>query len=166
MQSEELNQDGLDPNAMLERPVEPRTTAFEGLSCERCGVPLTGRKERFCSNRCRMRARRAVQATRRRDALRQIRDAVTVLEDELLGEVWGFSGKNLVTRAVDVAVRRLRMKVERDAAHPAHRHTWQLALSRNPTADELRDAEQVVRAHGLSTLCRVIFNTNEFLFLP
>ena len=43
---------------------------------------------------------------------------------------------------------------------------WQLALNREPTADELRDAQLVVREHGLATLCRVIFNTNEFLFLP
>ena len=43
---------------------------------------------------------------------------------------------------------------------------WQLALNREPTADELRDAQPVVREHGLATLCRVVFNTNEFLFLP
>jgi len=46
------------------------------------------------------------------------------------------------------------------------RHVWKLALSREPSADEMRDAQPVVREHGLATLCRVIFNTNEFLFLP
>jgi hypothetical protein len=43
---------------------------------------------------------------------------------------------------------------------------YQLALSRDPTADESQDAESVVRQFGLATLCRVLFNSNEFLFLP
>jgi mono/diheme cytochrome c family protein len=43
---------------------------------------------------------------------------------------------------------------------------YQLVLSRNPSAEELREAEPVVRAHGLATLCRALFNSNEFLFLP
>ncbi len=43
---------------------------------------------------------------------------------------------------------------------------YQLTLSRVPTADELRDAEPIVTAHGLATLARVLFNSNEFLFLP
>ncbi len=46
------------------------------------------------------------------------------------------------------------------------RQVWKLALSREPKADEISDAQALVREHGLSTLCRVIFNTNEFLFLP
>ncbi len=44
--------------------------------------------------------------------------------------------------------------------------TYQFALGREPNEDELADAEPVVRAHGLTTLCRAIFNSNEFLFLP
>ena len=43
---------------------------------------------------------------------------------------------------------------------------YQLALSRNPGAAELEDAKPVVDAHGLPTLCRALFNSNEFLFLP
>ncbi len=46
------------------------------------------------------------------------------------------------------------------------RRTYQLALSRNPTSAETTDAQSVVRTHGLSTLCRAIFNSNEFLFIP
>jgi mono/diheme cytochrome c family protein len=46
------------------------------------------------------------------------------------------------------------------------RRTYQLAFSRDPSADELRDAEPAVREHGLATLCRALFNSNEFLFLP
>ena len=43
---------------------------------------------------------------------------------------------------------------------------YQLALSRDPGTDELRDTELTVRAHGLATLCRALFNSNEFLFVP
>ncbi len=44
--------------------------------------------------------------------------------------------------------------------------TYQLALNRSPTPDESRDVEPVVRQHGLAVLCRAIFNSNEFVFLP
>ena len=45
------------------------------------------------------------------------------------------------------------------------RRAYQLAFNRNPGADELRDAGPVVRTHGLATLCRALFNSNEFLFM-
>ena len=35
--------------------LEGQTTASAGRSCAQCGCPLTGRKERFCSDACRMR---------------------------------------------------------------------------------------------------------------
>lgn len=43
---------------------------------------------------------------------------------------------------------------------------YQLALNRDPADAELRDAVPVVRAQGLATLCRALFNSNEFLFVP
>ena len=46
------------------------------------------------------------------------------------------------------------------------RRAYQLSLNRDPSAEELRDTEPVIRQHGLATLCRAIFNSNEFLFLP
>lgn len=46
------------------------------------------------------------------------------------------------------------------------RRAYELALNREPVANETADAEPVVRLHGLPTLCRVLFNSNEFLFLP
>jgi hypothetical protein len=46
------------------------------------------------------------------------------------------------------------------------RRVYQHALSRDPSAGELREAAPVARAHGLATLCRALFNSNEFLFLP
>jgi len=46
------------------------------------------------------------------------------------------------------------------------RNAYQLALNRNPIADEADDARPTVEQHGLATLCRVLLNSNEFLFLP
>lgn len=46
------------------------------------------------------------------------------------------------------------------------RQAYQLTLSREPTSSELADAKEVVTAHGLPVLCRVLFNSNEFLFIP
>lgn len=43
---------------------------------------------------------------------------------------------------------------------------FELAFQRQPTVDEVLDARQTVKQHGLSTLCRVLFNSNEFLFIP
>jgi len=42
----------------------------------------------------------------------------------------------------------------------------QLALNREPTPAELLDSESVAREHGLATLCRALYNCNEFLFPP
>ena len=46
------------------------------------------------------------------------------------------------------------------------RRIYALAYGRNPEPDELADAESVVRDHGLATLCRAVFNSSEFLFIP
>jgi hypothetical protein len=43
---------------------------------------------------------------------------------------------------------------------------FRLAYGRPPEDSEAGDAEEVVREHGLATLCRVLFNSNEFLFIP
>jgi mono/diheme cytochrome c family protein len=43
---------------------------------------------------------------------------------------------------------------------------FQIALQREPRSDELEDILPVVQQHGLATLCRVLFNSNEFLFVP
>ena len=56
--------------------------------------------------------------------------------------------------------------IEEDAARRQVVRAYQLAFTRSPDAAELADATAVVREHGLPTLCRVIFNANEFLFLP
>jgi hypothetical protein len=43
---------------------------------------------------------------------------------------------------------------------------FQVACGRAPDAAELAAAAAVVRTHGLEPLCRVLFNSNEFLFVP
>lgn len=53
-----------------------------------------------------------------------------------------------------------------DVSKDQIREVWALSFGRKPTAEEISDAESMIQKHGLPALCRVIFNTNEFLFLP
>ena len=46
------------------------------------------------------------------------------------------------------------------------RRAYLLALCREPDPVETNDAAQVVTAEGLPTLCRALFNCNEFVLLP
>jgi hypothetical protein len=68
-----------------DRGVETRMTASEQASCEHCGRPLTGRKQQFCSDRCRMAARRDIRAERIRGLLNIIRTTTDAIEAECLG---------------------------------------------------------------------------------
>jgi hypothetical protein len=43
---------------------------------------------------------------------------------------------------------------------------YQLALLREPTEEESTRWEQYAAQHGLANVCRMIFNSNEFLFVP
>ncbi len=60
---------------------------------------------------------------------------------------------------------RVKKEAGEDVALQIHR-AYLLALTRAPRPEEVHDAEPVVRTHGLPALCRVLFNSNEFLFLP
>ncbi len=60
---------------------------------------------------------------------------------------------------------RVKKEVGDDIAKQITR-AYQLAVGRAPTADELRDTLPVIRQHGIATLCRALFNSNEFLFVP
>ncbi len=60
---------------------------------------------------------------------------------------------------------RVKQEAGEDSTRQIQR-AYELALGRQPSAIELRDVEPVVSAHGLPALCRVLFNANEFLFLP
>jgi hypothetical protein len=60
-------------------------------------------------------------------------------------------------------------RLQRDAGDdvPSQvRRGFQLAFDRDPDAVESRVCETLVRDHGLPTFCRVILNSNEFLFIP
>ena len=86
MQDDDFNQDGPDVHVLNDRGPESRTTASEERSCEHCGRGLTGRKQRFCSDRCRMKDRRAREDERRSDLLARLKGAVNDLENDLTGQ--------------------------------------------------------------------------------
>ena len=46
------------------------------------------------------------------------------------------------------------------------RRAFLLALGREPDADEVRWCMHLIGVQGLTSLCRVILNMNEFLFIP
>ena len=53
-----------------------------------------------------------------------------------------------------------------DGVEEQIRHAYQLALGRNPSSAEVEDAMPAVHQYGLTALCRALFNSNEFLFIP
>ncbi len=60
-------------------------------------------------------------------------------------------------------------RVKREAGDDISRQislAYQLALNRQPAAEELNDTISTVQKHGLTVLCRALFNSNEFLFQP
>lgn len=60
-----------------------------------------------------------------------------------------------------------RVKAEAvDNVHSQVTRSFQLALGRDPDAVEAKSAVDLVGEHGLLTLCRALYNANEFLFLP
>ncbi len=60
---------------------------------------------------------------------------------------------------------RVQNDVGSDPALQAQR-AWMIVLNREPTVEEQDEAKEMIQQHGLPTLCRVLFNCNEFLFLP
>ena len=52
-----------------------------------------------------------------------------------------------------------------DVSRQVQQAYW-LGLNRQPDSEELADAVSVVREFGLESLCRALFNSNEFLFVP
>ncbi len=65
----------------------------------------------------------------------------------------------------DAFAARVKADVGEDLSKQIER-AYQLALARQPLASERADAQPIVKTHGLATLCRVLFNSNEFLFVP
>lgn len=63
---------------------------------------------------------------------------------------------------------RFRDRLEVEAGPDAERQVrraFQLAFQRDPEPSELSGAVTLIRDHGLATLCRVLLNSNEFLFV-
>jgi mono/diheme cytochrome c family protein len=59
-------------------------------------------------------------------------------------------------------------RVEKDAGKDVAaqvKRTFALAFQREPSEKELTAATKLVKAHGLSALCRAVLNANEFVFL-
>jgi len=61
---------------------------------------------------------------------------------------------------------RLRLESEAPDLEGRVRRAYQLAFSRAPDDLELRLCLELSQTEGLATLCRVLLNTNEFLFIP
>ena len=71
------------------RPVETRTSASDGRSCRWCAGEIHGRRRHFCSDGCRMRARRAERKARVEELLADVEAAVATLRRELASEPAG-----------------------------------------------------------------------------
>ena len=52
-----------------------------------------------------------------------------------------------------------------DAVPDQVRRAFRLAFGRDPSEGEAKASEKLVRAHGLATFCRALFNANEFVFV-
>ena len=79
--------------------------------------------------------------------------ALNLLNSGFVNQQAGFLAKRLVSESGD------------DAANQIRR-AFQLAFSRSPDADEMKTCAQLIQQHGLHSFCRVILNTNEFIFIP
>lgn len=65
------------------------------------------------------------------------------------------------------AVFAARVKKESEASSVSPiQHAFRLALGRLPSAKEEASVARVVQDHDLATLCRALFNSSEFLFIP
>jgi hypothetical protein len=76
----------------------------------------------------------------------------------------GLWNNSLVLRMADSLAERLLREVGADQRRQIEL-VYELALARKPDADELTIATDFVRKDGLPAFCRVIFNSNEFLYV-
>jgi hypothetical protein len=58
-----------------------------------------------------------------------------------------------------------RLQREHGSLHEQITRAYELALSRTPADDERTKLAAHARTHGLASACRVIFNSNEFMFV-
>jgi hypothetical protein len=76
----------------------------------------------------------------------------------------GLWNNSLVLRIADGFAERLRREVGADERRQIEL-AYELAFAREPDAGELKIAVDFVRKNGLPAFCRVIFNSNEFLYV-
>ena len=69
----------------------------------------------------------------------------------------------IVTRA-DAFAGRISGEAGEDAGRQVQR-AWQLGLGREPDGIETKKGRALVEKHGLASLCRVIFNSSEFVLI-
>lgn len=70
-----------------------------------------------------------------------------------------------VVQQSELLAARLKKEAGDDPGRQVHR-AFELAYQREPAAEELKVCQSLVVENGLSLLCRVLLNTNEFLFVP
>jgi len=70
----------------------------------------------------------------------------------------------LVDRSAKSFAERLRRESGEDIAQQIERG-YQLAFSRDPTAEQLQEAQQFIDQYSLEDFCLVLFNSNEFLYI-
>jgi hypothetical protein len=70
-----------------------------------------------------------------------------------------------VNQQAGIFAARLQREAGDDVAQQIQRG-FQLAFNRDADGDEARVCEQLAREHSLPTVCRVLLNANEFLFIP
>ena len=70
-----------------------------------------------------------------------------------------------VTNRAEKFAKRVQSESNLSGGDPIQR-AFQISLSRVPSDIERKSSAEVVQKHGLATLCRVLLNSSEFLFLP
>ena len=75
-----------------------------------------------------------------------------------------FNSKFMIDQS-DVFAARIRKEAGSSPGEQVER-AFHLAYNRAPRPGERKTCEKTVSAHGLSTLCRAILNSNEFVFMP
>jgi hypothetical protein len=77
----------------------------------------------------------------------------------------GLMNSPFALRQAEFFAARLKAEVGDDPEHQVNR-AIEIALNREPDAKELSALVALARDHGLDQVCRVLFNTSEFIHLP
>ena len=88
------------------------------------------------------------------------RRAVTTTPSQSLS----LMNNSFVLRMADHFAERVSGEVGTEPAAQIHR-VFALAYGRRASEDEIESGRQFVEVHGLPAFCRVVFNSNEFLYV-